>query len=113
MSKRKVKEVNFLELVPRKSREWEIEDNRVIVLVPKFDSRISRWLLRFMREPNFKIKLDKYSAFVWKEINGKRNIEKIGLRFKENFGEEIEPLFDRLLIFFRKMENQKLVDYEK
>jgi hypothetical protein len=107
------KTVNFLELIPAKTRDWQETNGEVIILVPKFESRLSRWLLKFMSERNFKLKLDRYGSFLWKKIDEKKNIEEIGSEFKKEFGEEVEPLYERLRIFFGKMEKSKLVELKR
>jgi hypothetical protein len=54
-----------------------------------------------------KIELDKFSSFVFLQINGERNIYEIGQILKNEYVEEIEPLYERLIIFLEFLKNQK------
>lgn len=59
------------------------------------------------------IDLDKYGSYVWKQIDGKRNVEEIGIRMKKEFGEAAEPLYPRLVQYLRILRNNKFVLFGK
>ena len=47
------------------------------------------------------IHLDEFGSNVFQLIDGKRNIIEIGRLFKEKFGDDVEPLYERLAKFFQ------------
>ncbi len=53
------------------------------------------------------LELDEYSSFVFKSIDGKKNIYKIGELLKEKYGDDAEPIYDRLVLFLEHLKNEK------
>ncbi|MBN1538656.1 MAG: PqqD family protein [Candidatus Thermoplasmatota archaeon] len=56
-----------------------------------------------------KIRLDRYGWSVWRLIDGKRDVRKIGKLLSDHFGDEVEPLFPRLAKFLAYLQNLKLI----
>ena len=87
---------------------FETDDQLVSVV-----SYQNRGIQKFLRKLNFnipevsKIELDRFSSFVFLQINGKRNIFEIGQVLKDEYDEEVEPLYERLLIFLEFLKNRK------
>lgn len=113
MGKRTKKDVNLLDLVPRRIVEHEIDEARIVtVLMPRFTNRfIRRLLVPRYRSPHIKIKLDEIGSEVWLLCDGARNIGEIASLMREKFGERIEPCHDRLAVFFKQLESARFVDY--
>lgn len=59
------------------------------------------------------ISLDKFGSFVCSLIDGKKSIYDIGIHVKEEFGEEAEPLYERLAVYFRTLQNNEFVKLVK
>lgn len=59
------------------------------------------------------IDLDQYGSYVWKLIDGKRNVKEIGQCMKKKFGEAAEPLYPRLVQYLRILRNNKFVLFGK
>ena len=59
------------------------------------------------------IKLDCFGSFVWKQIDGNRNLIEIGVMVKEEFGEKCEPLYERLAKYFEMLKNNKFVEFRR
>ncbi len=94
---------DILSIVYRRNNRfiYEIEDDgRVRILEEQ-----NHWIQRLFRKIGFKIprykktELDKFASFVLRNIDGKKNIKEIGELLKKEFGEEAEPLYERLLVF--------------
>ncbi len=64
-----------------------------------------------MKSPYFKIALDDIGTTVWENIDGTQNIGKISDILKEKFGEKIEPVNDRLAMFFTQLEMSRFIVY--
>ena len=68
---------------------------------------------RFLRRFKFnipevsRIELDRFASFVFLQIDGQRSIYEIGQILKREYAEEIEPLYERLVMFFEYLKNRK------
>jgi hypothetical protein len=116
MSKKIKKTDNYLELVPMKSDRYtwtENKDGIVRIIVPR-DKPLDKIVRAFFKTPtNMKIDLDSYGSAVWKEIDGKRNVGEIGDLMKKEFGESIEPLYERLSTFINQLRNNRFITLSK
>ena len=101
---------NLLDLRPRRLREWEEEDGRVVVLVPKFRHPLMvRWVLPFLRAKHFRVKLDGLGSAVWRGCDGETDVAAIAERLRAEFGAAAEPLHDRIGSFLKKLEHGELM----
>jgi len=106
---------NLLLFIPEHAREWEInqESQLVIIKKPKFENEfLKKHILSRMRRPYFRINLDAYGSFVWKNIDGHTTVYEIGSRLKTVFGESIEPVYERLAIFIQTLAQNKCINYQ-
>ena len=87
-----------------------MEGDLVVVQVPRFRSRWMGWLQRRLSKPFYQLHLDKIGSTVWLACDGESTVGDIGKRLKDRFGDEIEPLWDRLALFIRQMRSGKLID---
>jgi hypothetical protein len=111
---RKQKETpNILDMIPVRRYKWVEKDN-VCVKVPRFRSRLGNKLCDFLKkDPTYNVNLDKHGSFVWKLCDGKRTVREIGKSLSEKYGEEVEPVNERLGELFNIMEANKLIMYKK
>ena len=96
------KDNNLLDYVPRipEKLNWtEDDEHRVTVDVEKC----------FGRPAVSHIALEQFGSFIWKQIDGVHTIYDIALLVKEEFGEDAEPLYDRLLAYFRTLQGHGFV----
>ena len=103
--------IDLLQLRPRRNAEWETADSgRVVLLVPKFRSRWLRsWLVPLLAKPNFRVKLDDWGTFFWRQCDGTTPICEITGRMAAEFGADEEALWDRIARFVAKLEHEGLV----
>ena len=95
---------NLLKKYPIRLDEWE-EDKIVRIIRPKFKTRIGKGFSKiFNITPTYTIKLDNYGSFVWKLCDGKTSVDEIGKILKMKFGEDVEPLYNKLSVYFNIME---------
>jgi hypothetical protein len=112
MSKRDRKEkVNLFDLKPIRNVQWETKENDLVVLlVPKFQNKfLARHVMPRLRAPNFRIDLDKYGSFVWRESDGNTTVLEIAERMREKFGEEFDPKYERVGRFVSQLVHQKFL----
>lgn len=112
--KKKVSE-NYLERCPVRSSylTWtQSEEGKVTLEIENtgFFNRIAQKL--FGRPKITYVHLDSFGSFVWNQIDGERNIIQLGVFVKENFGEEAEPLYERLAKFFQILESYNFITFK-
>ena len=107
-------EINLLDLVPlKKIRFEESSDGRITLLKPKFNNKfLVKYLIPRMNKPNYKIKLDRFGSFVWKQCNGENTVRQISELLKEKFQGEIEAVYDRLALFMQSLCDNKFIAYK-
>lgn len=115
MRLRKPDPVNLLELTPQRKADWETTgDGLVVLLIPKFRNQLmAQWVLPMLKSKFFRIKLDTYGSFVWKQCDGNTPVREIGDHMKREFGESAEPVFDRIGKFLHKLEREEFIRIER
>ncbi len=110
------KKENFMDYVPccNPIYAWDA-DEKGIVTVHVVNKGFYNWLAqKLFKKPRIShIKLDEYGSFVWKQMDGKRNIFEISKLVKEKFGAEAEPVLDRLVKYFQILYQNKFIGYVK
>ena len=109
-------EENLLDFVPQHNIDWEINsENHLIVLKkPKFNnSFLKKHLLPLLKDPNFRIKLDEYGSQVWRQIDGRHSVMQIANLLKEEFGEVVDPVYERVGKFILSLEKSKFIIYKE
>lgn len=118
MTRKLQKDENFLELIPLRNPDLEYsidEEGLVTITVPNigFFNKLAQ--IFFRRPKKSYIHLDPYASYVWRGINGKRSITSLGTYLKRKYGDEAEPLYERLITFINILKDNKyigLVDRE-
>lgn len=93
-----LKNANVLTLVPlRKMEHKQKEGDKVTLIVPKFKNEILNDLLIPKSKPrHHSIHLDILGSFLWKHIDGEKNIEQICDILYENHTEEFKDRGDAI-----------------
>lgn len=109
--KKDAQEANLLDLTPVTQLEWESgPDGRVTLLKPRFTNRLlAKYLMPRISRPNFQVDLDEFGSHVWSRIDGSATVREIGLSLREAFGEEVEPVYQRLGFFCRQLAANKFI----
>ncbi len=116
MKRRDSKErtINLLELVPVRTISWEkSQEGLVVLLKPKFrHSFFVKHILPRLKKPHYKIKLDSIGSFVWERCDGRRTVKELAESMSQEFGENVEPLLDRLTLFLQNLEKNRFIYYK-
>ena len=82
----------------------------VVVYKPRFAHPLLQYILRRVSQsgpgirlgitPHVRVRLDKMSSTVWKQMDGRKTIGVIAGIIKKEYGEKAEPLYPRLKEFF-------------
>ena len=81
--------------------QYEIDENKIVTIIENQDHIIQRIFrkLRFKIPMNKRITFDEYSSEVFNQIDGNKTVKEIGEKLKEKYGDNVEPLYERLLVF--------------
>jgi len=108
---------NLLRMKPVRLYKWKPQANDsdlVTIIMPRFNSEFGKKLGRaFNIKPTYNVNLEKYGSAVWRLCNGKVTVQEIGEVLHEQFGDEVEPLYERLSYYLTLLEKNKLIKYEK
>ncbi|MDQ7052862.1 MAG: PqqD family protein [candidate division KSB1 bacterium] len=112
--RRRKHRINLLDLIPERTHEWITnEEGKVKILVPKYGKNaVGAWLARHLQQPYIYIQLDHIGSAVWLACDGNSTVNQIGRQLQQKFGEEIEPVYDRLGLFFKQLEQNKFIKWK-
>lgn len=113
MATRKIKkDENYLDLIPVRNPDLEYYETKkglVVLTIPNI-GLFNKIAQKFYGRPTHsKVHMDDYSSYVWKGINGKRDVYELGKYLKRKYGEEAEPLYDRLVEFVNILKDNNYV----
>ena len=103
---------NYLDYVFQRKPglRWDVREEGEVVLHIRhkgFTHFIAEKL--FDRPPVTHVHLEPIGSFIWQQIDGKRTVYEIGLLLREAFGDEAEPLYERLAVYMKQLEGNGLV----
>ena len=93
---------------------WTESDDGLVTIEIDNKGFFNRLLQKIAKKPPISyIHLDENGSFVWKQIDGEKDIIKIGELVKEHFGEAAEPVYERLVKYFAMLENAGFISFTK
>lgn len=97
-----------LNLVFKKSEnvEYEVSSDGIVTILEKQDHKVQNFFrkLKFKIPMYKKMELDEYGSFIFLQIDGKKNVEELGIKLQEKYGEKSHPLYERLLLFLNHID---------
>ncbi len=115
MKKEKTKSENYLERKPTRPEhiKWSTDEEGIITLDIENTGVANRIAQKFFKKPKVShIHLDKMGSFIWPLMDGEKDIVAIGVLVKAHFGEEAEPLYERLAKYFRILDSYSFVEWK-
>ena len=101
----------FLALIPVQALASEPgEGGNLILLRPKILSPRWAWLLRMMKKPTFRVKLDARGTAVWQACDGTRTLGQIAQAMAEAFPDEPDTTL-RTALFIRELARGEFVRF--
>jgi hypothetical protein len=93
----------FLAAVPIQALAFEPGENGTVVLIrPKVLSKRWAWLLRLLKKPNYRVKLDARGTAVWLACDGARSVGEVAAAVARAFPEEPDATL-RTALFIREL----------
>jgi hypothetical protein len=114
-SKNKKKKLNYLEMTPFAIYSHEINSKgNIDVLVPRFTDKVFGKLLQpRLKNKYIKANLDEFGSATWLFIDGNNSVTRIGELLTEKFGEQIQPVYDRLTLFLTQLYNAGFISFNE
>jgi hypothetical protein len=109
--KKKKPALNLLELVPERLRDFEVDDEGIVTVnTPRFKQE---WMRRHFvprwKNPSIRTRLDAVGSHIWLSIDGTRNVADVAAVCVDRFGDDIQPVYDRLPVFIRAMRDRGFI----
>lgn len=105
---------NFLDYRPFHSPRisCERDEEGMITILWENKGLFNRLLQLLIKKPKVsQIHLDDYGSFVWELMDKSRTIHEIGLELKNKYGEDAEPLYERLVRFIKTLKDCGFIEY--
>lgn len=112
MRKKNINDVNYLDNKPIRNSEinWSTDAEGKVTLEIENKGVANRIAQKLIRKPKISyIHLDEMGSFIWPLIDGEKTIADISVFVKEHFGENAEPLYERLAKFIKILESYKFI----
>lgn len=107
---------NYLERIPRRPEDLDftVEEDGVVTLNIENKGIFNKVAQKLFKKPKIShIHLDEMGSFNWLTMDGKMDITTIGKLVEEKFGEEANPLYERLAKFFQILDSYGFVEWVK
>lgn len=103
---------NFLDFVFNINDDltWTIDESGEVIVDMENKGFTNRLAQKLFKKPAVShIHLEGMGSFIFKSIDGKRSVYEIGQLVKEQFGEDAEPLYERLSVYMKRLEELKYI----
>lgn len=112
--KKQNKDINYLDLIPKKNEalRWHRDLKDRVILEIENTGIMNTIAQKVFNKPRFtKVHLDRQGSFIWPLIDGERTVAGIAALVKEEFGEEAEPLYPRIVKYFQIVESYSFIKF--
>lgn len=113
--KKKKQQKNYLDLIPERAPEieWHRGEDGIIVLHVENTGVFNRIAQKLFKRPKYtKVHMEKYGSFLWPFIDGERTVMELAELQKEAFGDEVEPLYPRIVKYIQIMESYHFIRFK-
>jgi len=103
---------NYLDYIPQRvdKYRWEKDENNNITVFVENKGAFNRIAQKFFGKPKVsQIHLQGIGNFIWPLIDGHTSIFELGVKVREHYGDEAEPLYERLTEYMRMLEQYGFV----
>ena len=116
MKKKEVISKNYLEKIPAcpEAIAWTQDEQGKVTLDIENTGWMNRFAQRFFHKPKVShIHLDEMGSFIWPRMDGKKDLIALGKEVQEHFGDQANPLYERLAKFFQVLDSYGFVHWVK
>lgn len=81
--------------------KWSVDKDGAVALEVENKGVFNRIAQKLLKKPPVTfVHLDKMGTFIWPLLDGKLTVGELGEKVREEFGDEAEPLYERLVKYF-------------
>ncbi len=66
-----------------------------------------------MKNPNYRVNLDEIGTWIWLRCDGQHTVEQLAKGLKDEFGDRVEPVHERLTLFLRQLVRGRFIVLRK
>ncbi len=113
--KKKKQQKNYLDLIPERSSAltWSSDEEGIIVLEVENTGAFNRVAQKLFKKPKVtKVHMEKYGSFLWPLIDGEKTVMELADLQKAEFGDEVEPLYPRVVKYMQIMESYHFIRFK-
>lgn len=113
--KKNKKSENYLEKIPirKEDIEWSVAEDELVTLSIENKGVFNRIAQKLLKKPKISyIHLDKIGSFVWPLMDGEKDIAALGILLKEKYGDEVEPLYERIAKYFQILDSYSFIEWK-
>ncbi len=106
---------NYLDKIPQRAANlgWSQGDDKLISLEIENKGVFNTIAQKLFKKPRVSyIHLDEMGSFIWPIIDGKNSVLDISESVKEHFGDDAEPLYERLVKYFQILESYRFITFK-
>ncbi len=90
---------------------WTRSESGEVIIDMENKGITNRIAQKFFKRPKVShITLEGMGSFIFTCIDGKRSVFEIGKLVKEKYGEDAEPLYERLSVYMKRLEELKFIE---
>jgi hypothetical protein len=105
------KPLNIFDLRPKQLYPSElVEKGKIVILVPKSQSKIVEWFMPKKNRTNIRVKLDILGSFIWDSCDGTMTVKDIANKMKEEYGTIVEPVDMRVSSYIQRLHTHRFID---
>lgn len=107
---------NLLDFIPAKNEKipFSTDENGKVTLAIENKGLFNKIAQKLFKKPKISyIHLDEMGSFIWPIMDGKKDVFRIGELVKEHFGENAEPLYERLCKYVKILESYGFICLNK
>ncbi len=114
MAKKTSPDINLFDCIPETLFTWqENDEHQVVVNMPRFHvAWMQKYLIPSSKSPYIKITLDEFGSHAWKRIDGIITVAGIADAMVEEFGEQVQPIEERLPNFLRLLKQRGFLRFK-
>lgn len=106
---------NYLERRPMRPEriQWSVDEEGIVTLDIENKGFFNRIGQKLFGKPEIShIHLDGMGSYIWPLIDGEKDILALGALVKAHFGDEAEPLYERLSKYFQILDSYSFIEWK-
>ena len=107
---------NYLDLVfvRNPKYKWDTDEDGEVTIYIENTGLFNRLAQKLLKKPKVsQLHLQGQGNYVWTLIDGERTVFDIGVKLKERFGDDAEPLYQRLVQYLKTLEDYGFIHHSK